>query len=46
MAEHLFPLKDRREIVEGTTAFWFDSSGSDFTFRAEQNADFILVNPP
>ena len=46
MAEHLFPLKDRREVAEGTAAFWFDSSGSDFTFRAGQNADFMLVNPP
>jgi len=45
MVEHLFPLKDRREVAEGTMAFWFDSSGSDFTFKPGQNADFILVNP-
>src|SRR5437870_13741879 len=45
MVEHLFPLKDRREVAEGTMAFWFDSSGSDFTFKPGQNADFILLNP-
>ena len=46
MGEYTFPLRDRREVAEGTMAFWFDSSGSDFTFKAGQNADFILVNPP
>lgn len=45
MVEHLFPLKDRREVAAGTMAFWFDASGSDFSFKAGQNADFILVNP-
>ncbi len=46
MAEHLFPLKDRRAVAADTMAFWFDSSGSDFSFKAGQNTDFILVNPP
>ncbi len=45
MGEYTFPLRDRREVAEGTMAFWFDSSGSDFTFKAGQNADFILINP-
>jgi ferredoxin-NADP reductase len=46
MTEHLFPLKDRKEVAEGTMAFWFDTSGSDFTFEAGQNADFTLIDPP
>ncbi len=33
-------------MAEGTTAFWFDTSGSDFVFEAGQNADFTLVDPP
>ncbi len=33
-------------MAEGTTAFWFDTSGSDFAFEAGQNADFTLVDPP
>lgn len=44
--EYLFPLKDRREIAEGTMAFFFDTSGSDFTFTAGQNCDFTLIDPP
>ena len=46
MTEHLFALKDRREVAEGTMAFWFDTSGSGFAFEAGQNADFTLIDPP
>jgi ferredoxin-NADP reductase len=46
VTEHVFPLKDRREVAEGTMAFWFDTSGSDFAFEAGQNADFTLIDPP
>ena len=46
MTEHFFPLEDRREVAEGTMAFWFDTSGSDFAFEAGQNADFTLIDPP
>lgn len=46
LSDYSFPLKDRRDVAEGTTAFWFDTSGSDFTFEAGQNADFTLVDPP
>jgi ferredoxin-NADP reductase len=46
MADHLFALKDRREIAPGTMAFWFDTSGSGYRFRAGQNADFTLIDPP
>lgn len=46
MADHLFALKDRREIAPDTMAFWFDTSGSGYRFRAGQNADFTLIDPP
>jgi len=46
MAEYSFSLKERREVAEGTMAFRFDTSGSDYSFRAGQNADFILIDPP
>ncbi len=46
MAEHLFPLAERKEVAEGTMAFRFDTSGSDFAFEAGQNADFTLIDPP
>ncbi len=46
MADHLFALKDRREIAPGTMAFWFDTAGSGYRFRAGQNADFTLIDPP
>lgn len=46
MAEYFLPLKDRREVAEGTMAFWFDISGTDVTFEAGQNADYTLINPP
>ncbi len=47
MAEYLFPLKDRKDVCEGTMAFWFDtSSAPDFTFEPGQNADYTLVDPP
>lgn len=46
MAEYLFALKDRKEVAEGTMAFWFDTSGSGFTFQPGQNADFTLIDPP
>lgn len=46
MTEYIFPLTDRRVVAEGTMAFWFDSSGGEFTFKSGQNADFVLINPP
>ncbi len=47
MADYLFPLKDRKEVAEGTMAFWFDTaSDPDFTFEAGQNADYTLIDPP
>jgi ferredoxin-NADP reductase len=46
MAEYLFPLQDRREIADGTMAFWFDTLSTDFDFKAGQFADFTLMDPP
>ena len=46
MTQYGFPLRDRRDVAEGTMAFRFDTSGSDFTFEAGQNADFTLIDPP
>jgi len=46
MNPYLFPLKDRKEIAEGTMAFSFDTAGSEFAFEAGQNADFTLLDPP
>jgi len=45
MAEYLLPLIDRREIADGTMAFWFDTTGSDFSFIAGQYATFTLIDP-
>ena len=46
MADYFLALKERAEIADGTMAFWFDTSGTDYTFRAGQNADFTLIDPP
>jgi len=46
MARYLLALKDRQEVAKDTMAFWFNTVGSGYTFRAGQNAAFILVDPP
>ncbi len=46
MDEYLLPLKDRQVVAQDTMAFWFDTTGSNFTFRAGQHADFTLIDPP
>lgn len=40
------PLKERWAIAEATMAFRLDTSGTGFTFRPGQYADFTLVDPP
>jgi len=45
MPPYLLPLKDRREVAEGTMAFWFDTSGTDFSFKPGQYANFSLQEP-
>ncbi len=44
MGVHQFSLKDRKDVAEGTMAFWFDTEG--FSFTAGQYAVFTLNNPP
>jgi len=41
-----FPLKKREEVAEDTMSFHFDTSGTDFKFKAGQNCDFTLEDPP
>jgi ferredoxin-NADP reductase len=36
-------LVDRQTIAKDTTAFWLDTNGASFEFRAGQHADFILT---
>src|SRR5260221_7783262 len=38
-------LVDRQRIARDTMAFWFDTNGASFEFRAGQHADFILARP-
>lgn len=33
-------------VAEDTMVFWFDTSGTKFTFEAGQNADYTLFDPP
>ena len=44
--EFLLPLEKRREIAEDTMAFWFGTSGQNYTFKPGQHADFTLTDPP
>jgi ferredoxin-NADP reductase len=46
MAEYLLALKYRQEVAKDTMAFWFDTLGSGYIFRAGQNAHFTLIDPP
>ena len=32
-------------VARDTLAFWFDTLGTGYTFKAGQNADFILIDP-
>jgi ferredoxin-NADP reductase len=38
-------LIDRQRIARDTMAFWFDTNGASFEFRAGQHADFIPTRP-
>jgi ferredoxin-NADP reductase len=46
MAEYLLGLNDRQEVAKDTMAFWFETLGTGYTFKAGQSADFILIDPP
>lgn len=41
----MLPLVSRETVAEGTMAFHLASSGSGFTFKPGQQADFRIVNP-
>jgi ferredoxin-NADP reductase len=43
MAEYEMTLVDRQRIARETMAFWFDTNGASFGFRAGQHADFVFT---
>jgi ferredoxin-NADP reductase len=43
MAEYEMTLVDRQRIARDTMAFWFDTNGASFEFRAGQHADFAFT---
>src|SRR5260221_13089023 len=45
VADYQMTLVDRQRIARGTMAFWFDTNGSDYDFRAGQHADFAFLHP-
>jgi ferredoxin-NADP reductase len=45
MAEYEMTLVDRQRIARDTMAFWFDTNGASFGFRAGQHADFVFTHP-
>ena len=38
-------LVDQRILAKDTIAFWFDTNGASFEFRAGQHADFVFAHP-
>jgi ferredoxin-NADP reductase len=42
MAEYQMTLVDRQRIARDTMAFWFETNGNGFDFRAGQHADFVF----
>jgi|HubBroStandDraft_6_1064221.scaffolds.fasta_scaffold144411_3 ferredoxin-NADP reductase len=45
MAEYQMTLVDRQRIARDTMAFWFDTRGERYEFRAGQHADFAFAHP-
>jgi ferredoxin-NADP reductase len=45
MAEYEMTLVDRQRIARDTMAFWLDTNGASFGFRAGQHADFMFMRP-
>ena len=45
MAEYEMTLMDRQRVARNTMAFWFDTSGAHYEFRAGQHADFAFGQP-
>jgi ferredoxin-NADP reductase len=44
MAEYQMTLEDRQRIARDTMAFWFDTNGARYEFRAGQHADFDFAH--
>jgi ferredoxin-NADP reductase len=42
MAEYQMTLVDRQRIARDTMAFWFNTNGASYEFRAGQHADFVF----
>lgn len=45
MTEYFFALKDRKQIAQGTFVFWFDTTGTGFTFKAGQYLNMTILEP-
>ena len=45
MAEYQITLMQRQGIARDTMAFWFDTHGASYQFRAGQHADFAFLQP-
>jgi ferredoxin-NADP reductase len=45
MAEYQMTLVNRREVARATMAFWFQTNGAKYEFRAGQHADFAFMHP-
>ena len=45
MPEHPITLVRRERIARDTLAFWFDTNGASYQFRAGQHADFAFLQP-
>jgi ferredoxin-NADP reductase len=45
MPDFQMTLVDRQRIARDTMAFWFDTNGSSYQFRAGQHADFAFLHP-
>src|ERR1700746_3463421 len=45
MAEYQMTLKDRQRVARNTMAFWFDTNGVRYEFRAGQHAEFGFQEP-
>lgn len=46
MADYFFPLTKREDVADGTMAFYFNTTGSNFVYKAGQYCAFELVDPP
>jgi hypothetical protein len=44
VAEFQMTLVDRQRIAKDTMAFWFDTNGTGYDFRAGQLADFAFMH--